>query len=211
MKVLRSRFLKTFKSFGFSLMEVVIAIGVMGILGSVVVPVAIDTMERTRQTAATSDTQAIARAIMAYFDDVKQSFKNVTGGAAKGLRSEPPVAVKVLEVSKIAAATIPANYANPSSTANWDSIASHLITNSVGQDIPADAYGTGFRGPYLPNIPIDPWKARYFIMGNFTYDNLSAPLIVISAGTDRVIQTSHSDTNNYAAGNNDIVQLVKGF
>lgn len=169
---------------GFSLMEMIVGIGILSILGASIAPVALEQMNKAKILAAKNDVISIDQAITNLREDTTTDPGNCTTCTFRVLHSQ---------------GGIEPSYAASMSGSLWDfdgtsgdTLVDHLTLNT-GTLYPSTGENT-WQGPYLLRDPVDPWGGMYivFIDGSSAqtdagFDNQS--VWILSAGKDQVVET----------------------
>jgi len=168
---------------GFTLIEVVVILAVIGILAAVLTPMLTSYIDDARQRRAESDVKAIGAAICAFNKDLRKWPIYQTKDAAT------PVDVLYSDAGDGAAGAAAKGF---DTSSNADTLENQLITN-------APNYSTNgkrkWRGPYLESINSDPWGHRYYVSviglqpGKSNY-----AAFVLSAGPNGTIDINASQT-----------------
>jgi len=135
---------------GFTLIELVVVIGVISILAAIMVPMTVSYLANARVQRAKSDVKAIGTAILEFNQDMREWPLWASGTATKPADSMYAV-LKAEAGDEAAAATDPA--VTFDTTTDADDLDDQLVTND-----PLYPF-TGVRkwmGPYLENITEDP-------------------------------------------------------
>jgi prepilin-type N-terminal cleavage/methylation domain-containing protein len=187
---------------GFTLPEVAAVVAITGTLAAIVVPVAVDQIEKGRQARAAMDVDGISQALNGFFRD--------TGEWPDRVDENTPNGVEVLRSGGTNATwnfgSTPditeggANEGNVEDPATgtglgWgagtaDALVNHLTLDEAGY---VDA-GVNWNGPYMPQIFNDPWGRNYLVYAKaFTVTDDGTDDIfvwVISAGPNETLETS---------------------
>ena len=149
---------------GFTLTEVGITILLLGATLGIVVPVLLIEQERSLKELAMEQANQIGEPIVEWYRDCLPVVQE--GGpaflAGPG-RLSPPL----------------------------DPLRRGDLGGAMKRGLPPGlvAEGSGWNGPYLESVPIDPWGHSYVLLG---IEHESDHLWVISAGPDQVLQTNAS-------------------
>jgi len=182
---------------GFTLIEVVVILAVIGILAAVLTPMLISYIDDARQTRAESDVKAIGTAICAFNKDLRKW----------PIWSSGTATYDVLYSDDGDHATVASGKTFNTST-NGDTLEDQLITNGPG-------YSTSgkrkWRGPYLESINADPWGNKYYVNVKYLKPGHSGyAVFVLSAGPDGEIDTDDEQTvTEFSVGDDDIVYRIK--
>ncbi len=180
---------------GFTLPEVAAVVAITGTLAAIVVPVAVDQIEKGRQARAAMDVNSIANAISDFNGDTNEwpdrqgtepNFYEVLrsgqqnanfdlfGEATTGNVDDPDVGLS--------------GWSATSGTV--DALVNHLTLDEEGY---VEA-GVNWNGPYMPQIFNDPWGRNYmvyakaFTVGTDGDDDLF--VWVVSGGPNETLETS---------------------
>jgi prepilin-type N-terminal cleavage/methylation domain-containing protein len=194
------------KQSGFTLIEMVVTLAIIGILTRLLTPVVANYIDQARITRASQETQLIADAIL--------NFNKNTG--------KWPVFLAGSNITVNSATynvlTGPGNQpACASCTLTW------LNTNNVGdlgnilERNTAGFPTTGkfaWRGPYITSVGADPWGNQYYVNGTGMAFGQNKAVFVLSAGPNQTIETTFSQnigsgSSAVVIGGDDIVARVR--
>jgi len=170
--------MKRTKVEGFTLVEVVIVLAVIAILSAVMMPMISKNIESARMARAASDTATIAKAIVAFFQDLGQ-WPVFRGNTAHYLLFSAQDANNdgVPDIG-----TIPPSW----NTAGRPlSLYYELLVNGNGHIAGPSPEGLPvWNGPYITQMDVDPWGTPYLVNARWLTDTLTANggVYVISAG-----------------------------
>ena len=216
------------KNSGFTLVEIIVVLAVLGALMAAIAPAAFTYINDARRSQATSDAGRIASAVGKFVQDTALlPYKNNTTAVKVNAKqsgdydclygaSDTTVTTAIDSSGSTSWTGGSGGVACQSGSATRDTIDNHLITNTPGGS-GTKAYATtgknAWRGPYLPNVPSDPWGNAYLV--NVGRGDPSAAtkkaVWVISPGPNGVLETS-SDANRASivtAGSDDIVARIQ--
>ena len=194
---------------GFSLLELVTVIAVLGLMSGVIAPLASATISTARFERAQRDVETLTK--------VLRSFRSVTGTWPTLSASGNPVGIRMLVTGT---ALPPAGTWSASSTweaniaAAGDLLSNHLVVNRPGGQVVNRYPTTGdpsWLGPFLDESPLDPWGRPYVLnVGSATSASGTADqkLWVISAGADGIFQTSVQAARSDAAQGDDVAAVA---
>ena len=186
---------------GFTLIEMVVILAVIGILAAVLTPMLTSYISDAKQRRAESDVRTIGAAICAFNKDLRKWPIYETKDAATPvnvLYSGDPDAAEAADAAAKGFDT----------SSNADTLENQLITN-------APDYSTSgkrkWRGPYLESIDADPWGHRYYVsVIGLQPGNSDNAAFVLSAGPDGTIDTDAEQTvSGFSAEDDDIVYRIK--
>jgi prepilin-type N-terminal cleavage/methylation domain-containing protein len=194
---------------GFTLVEVVIVLAVIAILSAVLVPMIAQNIQSARFARASSDTATIAKAIVAFYQDLDM-WPVYRGGTSHYLLFSAPDADNngIPDIG-----TLPGswNTAGRPLSLHFDLIANGnaYITG------PSPTGATAWNGPYLTRMDVDPWGTPYLVNARWLTDTTTANggVYVISAGPGtggNPIQTEFAfDGIPDTVNGNDVVFRIK--
>ncbi|MFQ5863410.1 MAG: prepilin-type N-terminal cleavage/methylation domain-containing protein [Candidatus Brocadiales bacterium] len=172
---------------GFTLVEVVVVVAVVGILALIVVAIATDKILTAKIVAAESDIKSLATAIASFYQDTGEFPARTVAGKNK---------IEVLRSSNDSsldpefATGLPALWG----LTETDEINNHLLIDNPGGT--ANGYRNNnvkWNGPYIGDIGRDPWGRNYLIIARGFYDPGTAVLPIfawiISGGPNKTIET----------------------
>jgi type II secretory pathway pseudopilin PulG len=191
---------------GFTLMEIIVILGVIAVLTTVLAPMVVAYLEDAYRARAESDVRQIAAAILKFHQDTGR-FPYHDDGDESG--AAPDFVLLTGPGDVPADGAPPAQWA-PGSSAR-DSLDNQLQRNEPGGDpAPARKYSTtgrfAWRGPYLRSLGDDPWGTQYVVNVGKLQPGLRKQAWVISAGPNRTIDTRFdvATTDAPALGGDDI-------
>lgn len=220
------------KDSGFTLLEIVIVLAVMGALMAALAPRAFTYLRDAQITQAQNDANQIAGAIGEFVKDTATlPYKNNTTTTTAKVPAKQAGDFDCLYGATGATVT---TTLDSTSGLTWtssggvqcqngstlrDTIENHLITNTPGAPAAGStkAYATtgknAWRGPYLPSVPSDPWGNSYLV--NIGKGDPAAAtkkaVWVISAGPNGAFETP-ADANRastLAAVGDDIIARIQ--
>jgi len=202
---------------GFTLIEASVAIGVVGVLAGIMIPLIMKNVHDSRMARARNDVQVIAAAIASQLKDTAcrpatavPGLGNASGsghamwsspGAAPAVVNGPADALEGVGGGALAVAGgVQARGeapAQPNSFGNLFAAPAPLGNALFGLPTtasPANA-GLGYRGPYLGNDMAnrcDPWGHAYLVLGyNARGQGANGPIWVVCAGPSRAIEAAN--------------------
>jgi len=189
---------------GFTLVEMAVALAIIGILAAVLVPVMSNYVDQGRLARAQSDVKAIGDSIVNFEHDVGRypMFKDqslpLQDGNANIYRLDGP-------------GNLPTD-----NTASWfantsGNLSDQLTTNLPGWPTSASpSKPFTWKGPYLDPMA-DPWGNRYIVNIINARSTSTNACFVISAGPNGQIDTNFniSENGTVTAGSDDILWRIK--
>jgi len=210
---------------GFTVLEIVVVLAVIGALTAVVAPMAFTYMRDAQRTQAQNDANRIAEAIGKFLQDVGiPPYKNNTSSPKSQVKqagdfdclysSAGADHSTTTDVTAGDSWTSGAGVQCQTGSSTRDTLENHLITNTPGASA-TKSYGTtgktAWKGPYLQSIPPDPWGNRYLVNIGKIDPSINKGVWVISAGPNGTIETG-SDANaasSFTPGGDDIIARLK--
>ena len=191
---------------GFTLMEVIVVLGVIGILAAVLTPMILNYLEDTKKSKAESDVKTIAGVVLRLTRDVAH-FPLFTDGT----RTTGAPDIELLR----GPGNDPIDHDRKKwlSTSKIGALEDHLVKNNPGSQKYATSGRFVWRGPYIEKISEDPWANRYLvnIKNANPADNPAKVVWALSAGPNGKIETdpdSNADSGP-APGGDDIAVRIK--
>jgi len=186
---------------GFTLLEIVVVLGVLAVLAAILVPMVIGYLDDAKKSKAQADTRQIAAAILKMYKDTGR-FPYFQNGTASG--STPYFKILV-------------GSGNAPSGTSWATTPSDTFENQLIKNLPSGgtAYSTtgkfAWRGPYLEAVSEDPWGNYYVVNIEKAQPGQNKQVWVISAGPDGTIDTTYDAATTAAAalGGDDIGARVQ--
>ena len=212
---------------GFTLLEMVVVLAVIGVLTAVIGPAAFTYIRDAQRTQAQNDVKQIADAISRFVEDTALlPYKNNTAATKVSAKQAGDFdclyAAQGSGPSTASDATAGDTWTSgggvqcQAGSATRDTLENHLITNTPGGST-TKAYPTAgrtaWRGPYVSAIPVDPWGNAYLVnVGKG--DPAAAPrqaVWVISAGANGQLETSAAAASSalVTAGGDDLIARVQ--
>jgi prepilin-type N-terminal cleavage/methylation domain-containing protein len=216
------------KNAGFTLIEVLIVLAVIGALAAVIAPRAFTYIDDARRTQAQNDANQIAAAIGNFIKATGvPPYKNINSA------DKIPAWVGVAGVSGdfeclVGGQGTAFTSAEDSTGSTWsicfaatstkeDTIDNHLIANTPGgaggNFIYKTTGKTAWKGPYLPSVPPDPWGKQYLVNIKQMDPAAATPKAawVISSGPNGILETPFDQNAGVSLGpsGDDIIARVK--
>jgi len=156
---------------GFTLIEMIVTVAIIASLAAILVPIVSSELGDTAQSRAIGDAQRIGTAVTQYIKDTRL-FPTGTEGAetVELLRGE---------------GNDPGANAMEEGDGDVEELLNYLTDGAANG-------GALWNGPYMQQIPADPWGNRFYVNVNGYYDNAEY-VWVISAGPDGDIETAPED------------------
>lgn len=198
---------------GFTLMEIIIVLAIIAALAAIITPLAFSYLSDAKKTQAQNDANQVAEAIARFVRDTAlPPYKNNTATD----KSQAFVSTTDFDCLQGSVGGDPDVGTSGWACAVKDTIDNHMIINAPAGDATKKYKTTGktaWKGPYLPNVPADPWGKRYLV--NIGQANPSASpakaVWVLSAGPDGKIDTAFDKdaATTFTASGDDIIARVK--
>ena len=182
---------------GFTLPEVAAVVAITGTLAAIVVPVAVDQIEKGRQARAAMDVDGISQALSGFFRDT---------GEWPDRQDDVPDFYEVLRSGNTranfelfdTASTGNVNDPEPglsdwsALTGTADALVNHITLDSAGY-VDNDV---NWNGPYMPQVFNDPWGRNYLVYAKAFTNPTSGGEVdqdifvwVISGGQNKTLET----------------------
>ncbi|MEE9200751.1 MAG: prepilin-type N-terminal cleavage/methylation domain-containing protein [Candidatus Brocadiales bacterium] len=189
-------------TYGFTLLEIVIVLAIVGILAGVLVPTIKGYVGSAKQLRAEQDTKALGEAMLAFNKDTARYPIYQVGTATSPSNS-------VFVVTYTAEGDAPAASVD---AASWGSATADTFDNQLENNTPA--YPTtgefAWRGPYIGPIRMDPWGNKYVSNASKLLPNADNAAWVLSAGPNETIETTFSQgRSSPTIGGDDIAYRIK--
>ena len=171
---------------GFTLIEVIVVVGIISILAGILIPMILKEIDESRITRASADIRSISSALIVFKKDTAQ-WPAMDGTCALNLT--------LLAGSGNVPTGLGVNGWDNTSSANIDN---HLMIND-------DGCYNNWKGPYLPSVSADPWGNQYVInAGNFGVSG--SPVWIMSAGPNGILDSNPGSTSSVG---DDISSRIK--
>lgn len=201
---------------GFTLMEVIITLGVVAIMAAVLSPMILNYLEDAKKSKAEADVKAISGTILKLTRDVAHFPLYTDGTKTTGT---PAIEILYGPGNNPVESTTPA-WGLSATPAGKDLLENHLVKNNPAgttSGTPATPYLTTgrfpWRGPYIESITPDPWGNRYVVNIKNADPADPSPKVVwaLSAGPDGKIDTKPDALTDSGPppGNDDIAIRIK--
>jgi prepilin-type N-terminal cleavage/methylation domain-containing protein len=154
---------------GFTLIEVIVVVGIIAILASILVPMVLKEIEESRSTKAYADVRSIATSIVVFKKDTAK-WPNMDNGCA------PNVTLLTGD------GNLPPNLAGLGFDAG--------VTSSYNDHLAADTNGcyTNWKGAYITRVTADPWGNTYITNAD-SFAIAGNPVWILSAGANGQVET----------------------
>lgn len=154
---------------GFTLIEVIVVVGIIAILASILVPMVLKEIEESRITKAQADVKSILTAIVI--------LKKDTGQWPVNNNCSPDVTVLKGSGGNMPPFAVVANW----DTSNINTLENYLQVDDEG------CWPTSWKGPYMNKVGADPWGNAYIL--NATEFLTGGSVWVLSAGPNGTVET----------------------
>lgn len=191
---------------GFTLLEIVVVLGVLAVLAAILVPMVVGYLDDAKKSKAQADTQQIAAATLKMYKDTGR-WPFYQDGTASG--STP---VFVLLKGSGRAPSDGTSGTVWTLTATSDTFENQLIKNSPSSGTGYSTSGKfAWRGPYMEAVSDDPWGNYYVANIDKAKPGDNKQVWVISAGPNAKIETTYDATTTAVAalGGDDIGARVQ--
>jgi prepilin-type N-terminal cleavage/methylation domain-containing protein len=198
---------------GFTLIEMVVVLAVIGILAAILTPTIAKNINDSKIARASNEVQVIAAAVASFYKDLGR------WPTSNGTAGNPDYLYMLFGPGDVYT-NAGAGTANWLSTAAWgtatargDLFLNHLVQNAP-EGVPNSYATTGpvkWDGPYLTEIKADPWGSHYACNIRYTWNLTTNAAAVFSAGPDRVAQINITQPlATFTLGtSDDIVQRLR--
>jgi prepilin-type N-terminal cleavage/methylation domain-containing protein len=161
--------LMNFDRKGFTLIEVIVVVGIIAILAGILVPFIIKEIDEAKVTKAKADVKSIATAIAILKKDT-------------GYWPVTPDCTSTVTILKGSGGVMPAFAV----VANWDTSESNTFENYLQVD-DNGCWPVTWRGPYMKQVSADPWGHSY--IANATEFLSTEAVWILSAGPNGTVET----------------------
>jgi len=221
---------KLSKSAGFTLIEIIIVLAIIGMLAGILAPTMVKYVQSAKLRRATEDVKMIGTSIGNFYNDLGEWPVWRDGTAMTGTGTTA-TAWSVLKFGAINTATGAVTSADATVGASgWTvtgldqtSGAQHLwINDPAGTGLPATAYPNNvtdptlkyaWRGPYIEQFRADPWGNNYLCNVIQVWpgsEQGNGVCYVLCAGPDKILQTTYAQPGPaMAVAGDDIVFRIK--
>lgn len=210
------------KHSGFTLIEVVVVLAVLGALMAAIAPMAFTYLRDSRVAQAQNDANQIAAAIGNHLRATGvPPYKNTTSAdkipAKESADFDCLVGGQGIGFTSVEDTTAGTSWSTCYTVSTTDdTIDNHLIANAPGGS-GAKLYKitgkTAWKGPYLPSVPSDPWGKPYLVNIKQMDPAAATPKAawVISAGPNGTLETPFDQNASVSLGpsGDDIIARVK--
>lgn len=187
---------------GFTLLEIVVVLAIIGILAGILVPMVRGYIGSAKVRRAEQDTKALGEAMLAFNKDTAR-FPIYQSGTA----TTPSDAVFVVLVTSDGATPAASVDAASWQSATSETFEDQLKNNTVSYPTTGEF---AWRGPYIGPIRKDQWGNRYVSNASKLLPNADNAAWVLSAGPNETIETNFSQSRGSPTiGGDDIAYRIK--
>lgn len=191
---------------GFTMLEIIVILGVIAIMAAVLTPMILNYLDDAKVSKAQADVQAISGSVLKLTRDVAHFpiFKD-------GTKTTGDPDIELLQG--------PGNDPVDNSSSPWlgtskkGDLGDHLVKNNPGSNKYPTTGRFTWKGPYLEKVSEDPWGNRYLVNIKNANPADSSPktVWVISAGPNGKIETDPNSATDSGPtpGGDDIVIRIK--
>jgi len=214
---------------GFTLMEIIVVLAVLGALAAMLAPVVFRYIDDANVARAQADVSTLAAGITKMYKDTGRWPFYKDGNDALAYTSGTDAALLTSNGATCTTgctdATLPEDGTSGDlwalATAKKDNVANQLVTNTpFGSTASADVYATtgsrAWQGPYVDRVPAtDPWGRSYVVNVANADPGVAASsqrwVIVISGGPDGTLETDPTAAlfSNAVPVDDDIIARVR--
>jgi len=191
------------KKRGFTLIEVVVVLAVIGILAVLLTPMITSYVRDARIRRAQSDTKTIAAAVQAFSKDLAD-WPIWVDGTRRSAND------KVFDALYTSDGDTPATGSGVTIPSKMDTIENQLVDNKPSYPIKGTRK---WMGPYLEKVSADPWGNKYYVdVKGLQPANINSmmPAFVVSAGPNKKLETKFAQEGpSITIGGDDIVFRIK--
>ena len=193
---------------GFTLMEVVVVLFIIGILAAVLTPMTLKYVDEARTTRAAQDVQKISDAILTFNKNtgkwpIFQTAANITTTTA-------------IYTTVVGPGNSPTCTLSGIGCTSWSSATKTTLSDVLEFNTPGFTTTGKFawRGPYVTSPDADPWGNTYIVNASSLAFGVNQAAFVLSAGPDRQIETNFSQnigsgSSAVTIGGDDIVARIR--
>lgn len=196
-------------STGFTLLEVVVVLGVVAALAAILTPIVSGYLEDARLQRARSDAGTLADALLQAQRDLGD-FPIFSDGSLSGRTLADSTTFDVLLGPGRVPTLSGTGWSNAYDSGNdADQLADQLVTNAPGY--PTDGR-FAWRGPYMEDPTADPWGNAYLVNAENLRPAQDEAGYVLSAGPDGTVQTDFDQDRTgggVAAAGDDVLVRVR--
>ena len=202
------RFAKLGGDKGFTMLEMITVLAVIGVMAAVLTPMVLNYLDDAKRTKAEADVKSLAGVVLNLTRDVRRFPMYADGTATTGAPD-----IDLLRG--------PGNDPSDNVTAgqSWalttktDLLENHLVKNAPATKKYATEGRFSWRGPYLEKLTEDPWGNRYLVnIKNGNPSDKPAKVVwVLSAGPNGIIETNPNALadSGPTVGGDDVAVRIK--
>jgi prepilin-type N-terminal cleavage/methylation domain-containing protein len=203
---------------GFTMLEMVVVLGIVGILAAVLTPIVVGYVDQSRTAKAQSDTRTIGEAIGRFERDLGRYPMWTSANATLADSTANVVTLRGVGTLPTETSTTAWTSATPTDSdcaaaCTFDTIQNQLLTNHPSYTTNASlAKPFKWKGPYMDlNTNSDPWGNMYLVNIIDCKSTSGSACFVLSAGPNGKVETGFdiSKTTTVAPVNDDILYRIK--
>ena len=190
---------------GFTLIELAVVLAVIAVLAAILTPLVTSYIDQARITRAQTDVRAIAQSFQLHKRDTNEYpiFTSSTYASADATDFD------YLASSGTLPSTSGAGWNNLSTAGSIDDFLNQNQQSVAEGDVRGGA--VAYRGPYLDQVPSDPWGFAYVVSTTSLLDGATQIAFVVSGGPDGDVETDETltTTGAFATSGDDVAARIR--